>query len=76
MRASPSNRNAQYVFPIDLLKNSLSKFRIKIFYLSINKKKLRNLMDDVVKSRANERKYERAVSKLGDIDLDRFSILN
>jgi len=37
---------------------------------------IENLMDDVVKSRANERKYERAVSKLGDIDLDRFSILN
>jgi len=37
---------------------------------------IENLMDDVVKSRATERKYERAVSKLGDIDLDRFSILN
>ena len=60
---------------MDLPKNSSSKFRIKIFYLNVNIK-LRNLMDDVVKSRANERKYERAVSKLGDIDLDRFSILN
>merc|ERR1712147_366503 len=37
---------------------------------------IENLMKEVVKSRANERKYERAVSKLGDIDLDRFSILN
>jgi len=35
-----------------------------------------NLMKDVVNSRANERKYERAVAKLGDIDLNRFSILN